>query len=64
MFRVKEATFKVFGFRQSYAKAKFAKITVLYPALNPEMLDVEQLTLNTNFSTINRAITWVQLVKT
>ena len=41
-----------FGFRQSSEKVKLAKRTVLYPALNPKNLDVEQLTLSTN-SNIN-----------
>ena len=48
MFRVREPTSKVFGFRQSFEKVKLAKRTVLYTALNPKNLNVEQLRLNTN----------------
>ena len=45
VFRVRETTFKFFGLRQSYETAKLVKRTVLYPALNPKNLDLEQLTL-------------------
>ena len=55
MFRVREPTSKFWGFRQSYGEAELAKRMVLYPALNPKKLDVEQLTLYTNSNTLNQA---------
>ena len=49
------AYIQVFCAIGSYEMAKLAKRTVLYPARNPINLDVEQLTLNMNSNTSNRA---------
>ena len=46
-------TFKIFGFKQSYGMVKLVKRAVLYSPLNPRILDVEQLTLNTTPNTLN-----------
>ena len=54
-FRIRDSTSKFLEFRQKSEKVKLRKRVVLYPALNPKHLDVEQLTLSMTFSTSIRA---------
>ena len=50
VFRVKVLTSKIFGFMENSDKSKLAIRTAYCsnPALNPNNLDMKQLTLNTN----------------